>query len=297
MLFLSGVALVLSVFITVAVYRLLRHRLSGADEFVSVVVAAEKLPLGSRITEAQLRTVTWPKSAFLEGSFKTMNEIVGRGVITPIYPNEPILEAKLAPKEAGAGLTTVIPEGMRAVGVKVNDVIGVAGFVVPGTHVDVIVSGSTDDTNKAETSKVVLENIQVLAAGQNVEQTADGKPQNVQVVTLLVTPEDSEKLALASVDGKIHLSLRNPLDMKVEQPSAIDKVTLYRGSRPAPVTVIKKVAAKVEPAPVVVAPAPPPPPAPPQKIAVELIQGTNEKTLTFEVVPQVIPQQPIIQQQ
>src|SRR5438876_2761836 len=105
--------------------------------------------------------------------------------------NEPILESKLAASGAGAGLMASIPEGMRAVAVKVNDVIGVAGFVVPGTHVDVILSGSADEKNGADTSRVILENVQVLAAGQNVEQTADGKPQNVQVITLLVTPEDS----------------------------------------------------------------------------------------------------------
>ena len=127
MLFVSAVALALSVFITFAVYRLLRQRLSKPDEYVQVVVAAEKLPLGSRITAAEVRTMSWPKSAWLEGSFTNPNEIEGRGVITAIYPNEPILEAKLAPKEAGAGLTTVIPEGMRAVSVKVNDKIADVG--------------------------------------------------------------------------------------------------------------------------------------------------------------------------
>ena len=131
----------------------------------------------------------------------------------------------------------------------------------------------------AETSKVILENAQVLAAGQNVEQTADGKPQNVQVITLLVTPEDSEKLALASVDGRIHLSLRNPLDSEHAKPSPVSKVELYKGAvPPAPPIVIRKSEPKAEPPAAA-------PPAPQQKVAVELIQGTTEKTLTFEVNP------------
>jgi pilus assembly protein CpaB len=282
MLLLAGAALALSVLVTFGVYRLLRNRLSKPDEFVEIVVAAEKLPLGSKITPEKVRAVSWPRAGAIDGSFRTVQEVVGRGVVVPIYPNEPVLDAKLAPKEAGAGLTTVIPEGMRAVAVKVNDVIGVAGFVVPGTHVDVIVSGSAEDNTKAETSKVILENIQVLAAGQNIEQTADGKPQNVQVITLLVTPEDSEMLALASIDGKIHLSLRNPLDAVRAQPSPVSKTSLYRGPAPPPAPVIIR---KTEPKPQEPAPAPAPP-APPAKVAVELIQGTTEKTLTFEVKPQ-----------
>jgi pilus assembly protein CpaB len=282
MLIIAGFALALSIVVTVGVYRLLRNRLSKPDDSVQVVVAAEKLPLGSRISEDKLRTISWPKAATLEGSFKTPQEIVGRGVVVPIFPNEPVLEAKLAPKEAGAGLTTVIPQGMRAVAVKVNDVIGVAGFVVPGTHVDVILSGSADEKSGADTSKVILENVQVLAAGQNIEQTADGKPQNVQVITLLVTPEDSEKLALASIDGRIHLSLRNPLDVEPVKPGAISKAVLYKGPpAPLPPIVVKKAAPKVEAPVPIAAPAPPPQ----QKVAVELIQGTNEKTLTFEVNP------------
>jgi pilus assembly protein CpaB len=279
MLVLAVLALGLSVVVTFAVYRVLRKRLGRPDEFVQMVVAAEKLPLGARLTQETLRTVAWPRTVAVEGSFNSVQDVIGRGVVIPMIANEPVLESKLAPKEAGAGMTTVIPEGMRAVGVKVNDVVGVSGFVLPGTRVDVILSGSTDDSSRADTSKVILENVQVLAAGQNLEQTADGKPQNVQVITLLVTPEDSQKLALASVDGKIQLALRNPLDFKQTQPIAVNKTTLYNGPAvPAPLVVARHPKPKVE----VAAPAAPPPP---QKVAVELIQGTTAKTLTFEVQP------------
>ena len=124
---------------------------------------------------------------------------------------------------------STIPDGMRAVSVKVNDVIGVAGFVVPGSRVDLILSGSPTESGNVEMSKVILENIQVLAAGQNVANDDNGKPLNVQVVTLLVTPEQSERLALASVDGKIQLALRNPMDLEHTNPNAIRREHLFAG--------------------------------------------------------------------
>ena len=291
MLALSVFALGLSAIVTVTVYRLLRDRLSMRDEYTQIVVSAEKLSIGTRLTPERLRAVSWPKAVPLEGSFKSVEEAAGRGVIVPMLPNEPVLESKLAPKEAGAGLSTVIPEGMRAVAVKVNDVVGVAGFVLPGTHVDVILSGSTDDNGRMYTSKVILENVQVLAAGQNLEQNADGKPQSVQVITLLVTPEDSQKLALGSVDGRIQLALRNPLDFEHAQPKPVHKTALYQGSSaPAlPAVAVRTTKPKVEkpalPAPV--EPPPPPPPPSPQTVYVDLIQGTSQKTLTFEVNTEV----------
>jgi pilus assembly protein CpaB len=284
MLVLACLAFGLSVVVTFTVYRILRNRLSPPDEFVKLVVAAERLPIGTRLTEEKLRIVSWPRSVALEGTFASVKDLNGRGVIVPMLANEPLLESKLAPKEAGAGLTTVIPDGMRAVGIKVNDVVGVAGFVLPGSRVDVILSGSSDDNNRTDTAKVILENIQVLAAGHNVEQDADGRPQNVQVITLLVTPEDSQKLALASIDGKLQLALRNPLDFEQTQPNPVNKMSLYKGpstGTPPPIAVVKKPKPKIpEPLPV-----PPPAPAPPQNVAVKLIQGTSEKTLTFEVLP------------
>src|ERR1041384_7657386 len=183
MLVLGFLAIALSVLVAFLAYR----RLSPPDELTQIVVAAEKLPLGARVGEQQVRLAPWPKANPLQGSFEDPSAVVGRGVLVSIAPNEPIIESKLAPREAGAGLTVKIPEGMRAVSVKVTDVSGVAGFVTPGTHVDVIAVGSPSGTGNAEVSKVFLENVQVLAAGQNVERDANGQPlQNVTVVTLLV---------------------------------------------------------------------------------------------------------------
>lgn len=228
-----------------------------------------------------MRLVNWPKSIPLEGSYSDPKQILGRGVVTMIMPNEPVLDAKLAPKEAGAGLPSVIPDGMRAVSVKVNDVIGVAGFVLPGTRVDVIMSG-TPRPSEDVTSKVVLENVQVLAAGQNVEQDSSGKPQNVPVVTLLVSPEQAQDLALAGTDMRIQLALRNPMDLEKKSPAAAQRASLFRSQQPAipekPLSKVKK-AAKPKSEPVVVPVAPSPPPA--RVLSIELFLGRNKETLTF----------------
>ena len=287
MLILAGFAFVVAVIVTGFTYKALRDRLQPPDDMTSIVVAADDVALGTRLTEADLRISPWPRAVPLQGSFQTIAEVVGRGVIISMTPNEPILESKLAGVGSGAGLTAAIPEGMRAVGVKVNDVIGVAGFVVPGSRVDVVLSGSPNKNNELEMSKVILENVQVLAAGQNVTSDANGKPQNVQVVTLLVTSEESQKLALASNDGRIQLALRNPLDLALVNPDAIRRESLYGASStptpapPAPKPVVAR-AAPPKP-PVLVAPAPPPAPvlvAP--KLELQLIQGSKRDTVVFE---------------
>jgi pilus assembly protein CpaB len=284
MMVLGFFALALSILVTFVVYRTLNQRLNPrASETTKVVVAAEKIALGTRLEEKHLRAIAWPVNSPLEGSFQAPQELVGRGVIIPLVMNEPIVEPKLAPREAGAGLTTAIPEGMRAVGVKVNDVIGVAGFALPGTRVDVILTGSPDDRG-TDTSKIVLENVQVLAAGQNVEQDASGRPQNVQVITLLVTPEDSQKLALASADGKIQLALRNPMDLKMEDPAPVRRDVLYRQAvmnveQPAPVKASGPIRRVAAPKAVEVKPEPPQP----KVFNVELIQGNDRKSVAFEV--------------
>jgi pilus assembly protein CpaB len=280
-LLLALVALSLSALLTLFLYRQVVSRISGrkadADSF-QIVVAAERIPFGTLLEARHLRLAPWAEEVPLQGSFATVEQAVGRGVIVSMLANEPVLESKLAPEEAGAGLTTVIPAGMRAVSVKVDEVIGVAGFVLPGTRVDVIVTGSPDARTAGEISKMVLENVEVLAAGQNVERDAQGTPQDVQVVTLLVAPEDAQKLALASVDARIQLALRNPLDMEYTDPEAVHRSALY--SKPA-----SKQPEVVQEAPVrrVARRRPAPPrPAPPKKYEVEVIQGTERQTMTFE---------------
>jgi pilus assembly protein CpaB len=300
MFILAGVAFAVALAVTLFTYRALRDRLQPSmTNTTQIVVAAQGVSIGSRLQEADLRLAPWPRAVPLEGSFQRISDVVGRGAVVPMVLNEPILESKLAASGAGGGLMATIPDGMRAVSVKVNDVIGVAGFVVPGSRVDVILCGSPARSNDVDMSKVILENVQVLAAGQNVTNDANGKPQSVQVVTMLVTPNDSEKLALASVDGRIQLSLRNPLDLERMNPNAVRRESLYGASSgtpektPAPSPVAPKPAAprvaapKPEPpVPVAQVTPPPAPPAPvivvPPKLQLQVIQGTKTETVTFE---------------
>ena len=178
-----------------------------------VVVAAADLPVGSELRRDDLRIIEWPANAAPQGAFSSVDQLVGRGLVLPVIQNEPLLPLKLAPKEAGAGLPPVIPAGLRAVSVRVNEVIGVAGYVLPGTRVDVLGTLNPTEQRTDVTSKVILTNVQVLAAGTKIDRDADGnKPVPVTVVTLLVSPEESERLTLASTEGKIQLALRNPLD-------------------------------------------------------------------------------------
>ena len=201
-----------------------------------VVVAAADLELGAELRADDLRVVEWPESAMPMGAFANPDEVVGRGLVMPVIQNEPILPMKLAGKGSGSGLPVVIPEGKRAVSVRVNEVIGVAGYVLPGTKVDVLATASPSDKREDMTTKLVLSNVQVLAAGTKLEQDGEqGKPVSVTVVTLLVTPEESEKLTLGATEGKIQLALRNPLDKEQPETPGIQPASLLgrAAARPA----------------------------------------------------------------
>jgi len=178
-----------------------------------IAVAGSDLDIGAEITKDSVRLIDWPSNAAPANGISDPNEVIGRGLVMPMIQNEPFLELKLAPKDAGAGLPPAIPPGLRAVSVKVNEVIGVAGYVLPGTHVDVVATVNPTQNATDVTSKVILTNVLVLAAGTKIEQgEKDKKPIAVSVVTMLVDPEQAERLTLASTEGKIQLALRNPLD-------------------------------------------------------------------------------------
>lgn len=192
-----------------------------------VVVAGADLELGAELDKDDIRIVQWPANSVPKGAFGNPNDVIGRGLIMPVIENEPILPMKLASKEAGSGLPPMIPAGLRAVSVRVNEVIGVAGYVLPGTRVDVLATANPTEERGDTTSKVVLTNVQVLAAGTKIDQTADReKPQPVTVVTLLVTPEEAERLTLASTEGKIQLALRNPLDQSAPATPGVKPAVL-----------------------------------------------------------------------
>jgi pilus assembly protein CpaB len=203
------------------------------------VVAAAAMPVGTLVTRETVKLVDWPAATPLEGGFSKIEDVVNRGLITPVVANEPLSENKLAPKEAGAGLPPTIKQGMRAISVRVNEVIGVAGFVVPGTHVDVVtvikdpVGVKEDDT----VSRVVVSNVEVLTAGTRYDQEEsrkDGKPIRSTVVTLMTTPRDAERIALAQSEGDLLLTLRHPLDVDPTADGAgIRKAALF-SDLPAP---------------------------------------------------------------
>jgi pilus assembly protein CpaB len=234
---------------------------AAAAPTTPVVVAASDLQLGEALEADDVKVVQFPEGQAPEGGFKDTAEILGRGVIAPLVRNEPILSAKLASKEAGSGLPPIIPEGQRAVSVRVDDVIGVAGYVLPGTRVDVMTTVSPTDQNSDMTTKVILSNVQVLTAGTRIDQDQENKPVQVTVVTLVVSPEQAERLALASTEGKIQLALRNPLDQGNPETPGIKKASLVGPVR-APQVVRASAPARSRPgqavtmAPVAPAPAP-----------------------------------------
>ena len=198
-----------------------------------VVVAASDLPLGAELAEGDLKVIEWPASSVPAEAMSDPKEIIGRGLIMPVVQYEPILPIKLASKEAGAGLPPIIPPGLRAVSVRVNEVIGVAGYVVPGTRVDVLTTINPGQNLQTMTSKVILTDVQVLTAGTKLDNTTDkDKPIPVSVVTLLVNPDEAERLTLASSEGKIQLALRNPLDRSAPSTRGVRPAVLL-GSEPA----------------------------------------------------------------
>jgi pilus assembly protein CpaB len=253
-----AVAVTVATLATVAVYRAVQRipvrevELAG----VPVVVAARDLPIGTMLTAADLTVANWPARHPLAGGFASPEELVNRGLVADMVANEPVIQAKLAPADSGSGLPPTIPEGMRAISVQVNEVIGVAGFVTPGNHVDVVATISRQDNSM---SRVVVSNVRVLAAGTKLDQQQrllnTGGSNQTTVVTLLVTPSDGERIALASVEGRLHLTLRNPLDVEPTTTAGVRVAGLLGPAEPP-------VAAKVVRTPPVRTARPPPPPEP-----------------------------------
>ena len=204
---------------------------ASAMKTTPVVVAAANLTLGDAIGADDVRVVEWPAASVPATAFTTTDDLVGRGVIAPIVQHEPILADKLASKEAGAGLPPVIPEGKRALSVSVNEVVGVAGYVLPGTRVDVLATVNPSQNQAEVTSKVILTNVPVLAAGTKIERDGtDNEPIAVTVVTLLVDPVEAERLTLASTEGKIQLALRNPMDKTAPETLGVRPAVLLASS-------------------------------------------------------------------
>jgi pilus assembly protein CpaB len=227
----------------------------------TVVVASRDVPAGTLLTSDDVKAVAWPAASRLATSFTSVNDVVGRGTVDILREHEPLTASKVAARGAGAGLQPTIPAGMRAISIHVNEIIGVAGFVTPGSRVDVLVTlDDEDSTAKKKTmTRVVVSNVQVLTAGTRYDQDQsrkDGKPIPSSVVTLMVTPDDAERVALAQNEGKINLTLRNPLDVDPTSTNGA-KLAGLLGKQTTPPDLLETPKARTRVARAVVVPPPP----------------------------------------
>ena len=269
----GGLALAVGLLVSFTVYGRLRQfadaNTSAAG--VPVVVAAEDIPVGMKVEAKDLRVINLPQAAIPAGAFSGTSKILGRGAILPVSKGEFILPSKLAALNAGAGLPSMIPQGMRAVSVRVNDVVSVAGFVQPGTHVDVLATGNEGSGNERQTT-TVLENVLVLAVGKSLDRNVTADAQTAPVITLAVSPDDAQKVALVSQEGRIQLSLRNPVDTKQGSIDATRASSVYPGIKPVAVEAKPKLHTVAAKKPV----------APPAPYQVEMIRGSKRDETKFE---------------
>jgi pilus assembly protein CpaB len=229
LLMIGVLALALGAFVSLYVYKNLQGKGgSNIEAGTDVIVAANDIQVGARVEDRDARIAKFPANGLPGGAYSKKSQVLGRGVIIPIAKGEFILPSKLAPENAGAGLPSLIPPGMRAVSVRVNEVVSVAGFVGPGTRVDVLLTGTPNGSTEPQTT-TVLQNVAVIASGHTLERNASGEAQNTPVITLLASPEDAERLTLASSEGKIQLSLRNPLDTHADPVDPANAKGLYKG--------------------------------------------------------------------
>jgi pilus assembly protein CpaB len=277
----------------VSVYRYLASAQSFARNLNNVVIAKVEIPIGSRILPEYLSVAQFPKNVTPEGAFpKIDDKIVGRVAVMRIAAREAVTENRLAPEGSAGGLSSVIPDGYRAMTVKVDDVVGVSGFIIPGTLVDIVVVIDPPE-GRDKISKIVLQNIKVLASGQNIDRPKNEKdPERVRAVTLQVTPEQAEKLALAQSEGRLQLVMRNSVDQGDEATPGANKNSLLSGERANPVP--EPGLGKKENKPIVMVRRPRRPttvvntalrvntPAPPpQRPSIEVIEGPKKRTVDF----------------
>lgn len=266
---------------SVALYQLIASRVTVNANVKppapQVLVAARTMEIGTLIKDADFKMVEWP-GALPTGAIVKKEDAVGRGVIVAIYDGEPIMESRLAPKGAGAGLAANIKPGMRAVALRVNDVNGLAGFVIPGMHVDVLISGtppSNPNPGAGAVAKTLLQDIEILSAGQNIQKDAEGKPVVVNLVNVLVTPEQAEILNLATNDTRVQLVLRNPIDHKTSVTKGAWLEQLYTGAMPKAPAPAHRAAVRRELPPQAAKPKDEP-------FVLEIINGTHRTETVFE---------------
>jgi pilus assembly protein CpaB len=275
--------------------------LANAQEYTknlsNVVIARTDIEVGSRIIAEHLTVAQFPRNVAPDGTFRVVDDkIVGRIAVQRISAREPITESRLAPEGSAAGLSAIIPEGYRAMNVRVDDVVGISGFIMPGTLVDIVVviEPPENTQNRERISKIVLQNIKVLANGGNLDKPKNEKEvERVKTVTLQVTPDQAEKLALATSEGRLQLVMRNSIDQGDEVTPGANKRTLLSGERALPVpdpgiarkettttprtTTVRRVRPRTEA--VVTNPKPAPPPV--ERPSIEVIEGAKKRNVDF----------------
>ena len=290
-------ALIFGVLAAVSVSRYLSRAQAFTNNMTKVAVAKVAIPLGSKIISEQIMVVQFPKESTPDGAFDSPEKLAGRVAVMNIAAREPITESRLAPEGTSAGLSAVIPEGYRAMTVKVDDAAGISGFITPGTLVDVVVVIDLREGSAQQDpiSKIVLQNIKVLANGQNIDKPKDEREAtSVKAVTLQVTPEQAEKLALATTEGKLQLVMRNQIDQGDEQTPGVNKRSLLSGDSAVPAPepgALKSEQTKQQQAatssrPVrrsapVAKPADAPAPQPTPRASVEMIEGAKKRSVEF----------------
>ncbi len=286
-------ALIFGVLAAVSISKYLSSAQAYTKNLNKIAVAKVAIPIGSKIIAEQIMVVQFPKESTPDGAFDSPEKLAGRVAVMNIGAREPITESRLAPEGTAAGLAAVIPEGYRAMTVKVDDAAGISGFIMPGTMVDVVVTIDPREGSGMQDpiSKIVLQNIKVLANGQNIDKPENEREANsVKAVTLQVTPEQAEKLALASTEGKLQLMMRNQIDQGDEQTKGINKRSLLTGDAAVtppepgslkseqPKSDAKPVRRSAAPRP---APAAAPAPQPTPRASVEMIEGAKKRSVEF----------------
>jgi pilus assembly protein CpaB len=297
-IFVMAGALIFGLLAAFSVSRYLSSAQANTANTTKIAVAKVDIPVGTKIILEQIEEAEFPSNAVPDGAFESAQKLVGRVAVVQIAAREAVTDTKLAPEGTAGGLTAIIPEGYRAMTVKVDDASGVSGFLQPGAIVDVVVviDPKENSINQDPISKVVLQNVRVLANAQNMDKPKDEREATtVKAVTLQVTPEQAEKLALAANEGKLQLIMRNSIDQGDTQTTGINKRSLLSGEKanplpepgslkseqpeqkPAPAPRRQRVVVEQAPAPVAPAPQPPPPP----RNTIEMIQGGKKQSVDF----------------
>ena len=253
---------------TFFVFKRVRNSLAQRP-MTQIVASANELPAGVALSAKDVVLIDWPADLQLTGSTNKVDAVIGHPLLHSLGPKEPILQRDLGVEGSGIGLATKIPPGMRATAVRSNEIVGVAGFLYPGSHVDVLATCTVPGV-PGQVTLTVLQDVEVLTAGQTIEPDPQGKPQQVNVVTLLLSPEDSQKIQLASTQGVIQFVLRNGTDKKNAdlRPTRVDQLLAAARPPEAP----KKVGKRV-----VVSPSKP-------VYVLEVIQGTEHTVHKFDQV-------------